>query len=135
MSLESSLSNDNTEIEDQLLDKNQSLTFFDKGKLSYCEDNGSLKIDNWDNQDSYKKYSFCKNLLSSLNTTKDLEVIVIPKLSNPTSFVGSISSTSAIKAQQSDSCLQFNSADVLDSHGPSIYMYNDTNIIDRDVKR
>ena len=71
------------------------MTFFDKGKSSYCEDNGISQIDNGNNQDSYKEYSSCAKMSSSLSTTKDLEVIVIPKMSNPTSLVGSLSSALA----------------------------------------
>ena len=81
------------------------MTFFYKGKSSYCEDNGILQIYNGDNQDRYKEYLSCVKMLSSLNTTKDLKIIVILKISNSTSLVGSFLSTSAKKAQQPDSCL------------------------------
>merc|ERR1712238_567867 len=112
-----------------------SLSFIEKENSSYCEDKGSLKIDNGENQESYKNDSSCAKVSSSLTTTKDLEVAVIPKMSNPTSLLGNISTKSEKKAQQSDSFLSFNSTDALDSQGSSSSISNDNEIIDLDIKR
>merc|ERR1712238_508649 len=127
--------NANIKTEDQTLDKNQSLSFIEKENSSYCEDKGSLKIDNGENQESYKNDSSCAKVSPSLTTTKDLEVAVIPKMSNPTSLLGNISTKSKKKAQQSDSFLNFNSTDALDSQGSSSSISNDNEIIDLDIKR
>ena len=133
--LKSPILNANIKTEDQTLDKNQSLSFIEKENSSYCEDKGSLKIDNGENQDSYKNDSSCAKISSSLTTTKDLEVAVIPKMSNPTSLLGNISTKSEKKAQQSDSFLNFNSTDALDSQGSSSSISNDNEMIDLDIKR
>merc|ERR1712238_478562 len=115
--------------------ESSSSSFIEKENSSYCEDKGSLKIDNGENQDSYKNDSSCAKVSSSLTTTKDLEVAVIPKMSNPTSLLGNISTKSEKKAQQSDSFLNFNSTDALDSQGSSSSISNDNEIIDLDIRR
>ena len=70
-----------------------------------------------------------------LNMTKDFEVVDILKIYNPTSLFGRISSRSDKKVQQSYCFLTFNSVNKSDPYGSSIFVFNDTNIIDLDVKR
>ena len=98
MALDFPIVNANIETDNTILDKNQSWTFIEKGKLFSCEENGSSTIDNGKIQNSYTNALSCTQISSSVSTTKDFKLAVIIKIS-PILIFGSISYQSEKKTQ------------------------------------
>ena len=91
-SLESPRSNANTVTEYHILDSKYPLNSNAKDTSSYCVDKGILIIDNGDTLDSHKNNHSCANT-SAITTFTELEVGLLPNIHNPTTLLGSTSST------------------------------------------
>ena len=90
--LESPRSNANTVTEHHILDIKHPLHSNAKDTSSYCVDEGLLTIDNGDTLDSHKYDYSCANI-SAITTFTEPEVGFMHNIYNPTTLLGSTSST------------------------------------------